>query len=638
MWLELAGLEGDFRIGEWQVSPALNQISRNGTTARVEPKAMRVLVYLAEHPGVIGKEQLMAAVWPDVFVSDDVLPGCISALRKALGDDARKPKIIETIHKGGYRLKATVEPLNGNGGPPAEVFVADVKWWRRALAHRFAIAVSAIAAGVLLVAAFAWAPFLHRYDSVAVLPFMQTAGDSATEYLSDGITEQVINDLSQLSNLRVMAWTTVSRYRRPQLDVRGAGRELGVKAVLTGRLARESDRIILQADLVDVGSGSELWGKQYERNVSDVRGLQQQLSEDIASNLRIRLTGADQDKIQRHYNASPAAYELYLKGRFYWDKRTKEGLDQAIDYFQQAIRLDPNFARAYAGLADSYALLDDWGETAPRDCFPKARVAAQKAIALDDSLAEAHVSLAMVRQAYDWDWVGAEQEFKRAIELNPNYATAHQWYGLFLASLGRFPEAEAEVRRARELEPFSAIINMALPEVYTWERRYDDAIVEYKKLLALNPSFAGTYGNLAYVYQKKGMFAESLETTRRKGFAVADPAYAAKMERAYAAGGFPAVLRHGLNEDLQDLAKGKYVNSLGIAATYAELGDEARALEWLEKGYEEHSSKMQYLAIDPQFDPLRSNPRFQYWLDVLGLPKLKIAMPAKSAQLRKLNG
>jgi len=228
-------------------------------------------------------------------------------------------------------------------------------------------------------------------------------------------------------------------------------------------------------------------------------------------------------------------------------------------------------------------------------------------------------------RAYDWDWVGAEKEFKRAIELNPNYATAHQWYGLFLASLGRFPEAEAEVRGARELEPFSAIVNMALPEVYTWQHRYDDAIAEYKKIIAMDPSFAGTYGNLAYVYEKKGMFEESLNTVRQKGTSVSDPNYEKRMRKAYVASGYPGLLREELNEALRNRAKGKYVNSLGIAALYADLGDEAHALEWLEKGYEEHSSKMQYLAIDPQFDSMRSNSRFQYWLDVLGLPRVKFA-------------
>jgi TolB-like protein/DNA-binding winged helix-turn-helix (wHTH) protein/Tfp pilus assembly protein PilF len=615
-------LDGDFRIGEWRVSPALNQISRNGTSARVEPKAMRVLVYLAEHPGVVSKEQLISAVWPDVFVSDDVLPGCISSLRKTLCDDARHPKIIETIHKGGYRLLVPVEPSNGHVGTPAALRSGNVPWWRRGLTRRLAIVFVVVAVALVLVAAFALAPSWRRYDSVAVLPFVDATADSATQYLSDGIAEQVVNDLSQLSTLHVMAWTTVSRYRQPQIDVRAAGRDLGVKAVLTGRLSREGDHIVLQTELVDVTRGSQLWGKHYDANISDAPKLQLQISQDIASNLRVRLTESEQQKIQRHYSASPGAYELYLKGRFFWDKRTKIGLEQAIKHFQQAIRTDPNYALAYAGLADSYALLDDWGETAPRDSFPKARAAAERAIALDDSLAEAHVSLAIVREAYDWDWVGAEQEFKRAIELNPNYATAHQWYGLLLASMGRFSEAEAEVRRARELEPFSAIVNMALPEVYEWGRRYDEAISEYKKLLALDPNFAGTYGNLAYVYQLKHMFAESLAITRKKGFSVADPAYEVRMRRTYAAAGFPGVLREGLKEELQDRANGKYANAVGIAGLYAELGDEAHALEWLEKGYEEHSSKMQYLAVDPQFDSLRSNPRFQCWLEVLGLPTI----------------
>lgn len=502
MFPEMSELDGDFRIGEWLVSPALNQISRNGTNARVEPKAMRVLVYLAEHPGVVSKDQLISAVWPDVFVSDDVLPGCISALRKTLSDDARRPTIIETIHRSGYRLLLPAMPLNGNGRRPAEVVASDTPASSKFI-PRAAIVSGVIAIAVVLVAAFAWGPSSRRYDSIAVLPFSSDSADAATNCLSDVIAEEVVNNLSQLSTLRVMAWATVSRYRQPQVNVRATGRELGVKAVLTGKLVREGDQLILRTELVDVGRGSQLWGKRYEAGASNAPNLQQQISEDIAANLRLRLTQSEQNRIEHHYSASPAAYQSYLKGRFFWQKRTKQGLDQAIEYFQQAIRTDPNYALAYAGLADSYALLDDWGETAPRDSFPKARAAAEKAIALDDSLAEAHVSLAMVRGAYDWDWGSAEQEFKRAIELNPNYATAHQWYGLFLASLGRFPEAEAEVRRARELDPLSPIVNMALPEVYTWERRDNDAIAEYKKIITLDPSFRGAYGNLAYLYETK---------------------------------------------------------------------------------------------------------------------------------------
>lgn len=613
-------MDADFRIGEFLVSPALNQISRNGTSARIEPKAMRVLVYLAEHPGVVSKEQLISAVWPDVFVSEDVLPGCVSALRKTLNDSARQPRFIETIHKGGYRLLVPVERVNGNGAAhvvPEPFKIAEP----RGRTRRLAIAIAVILTASVLIAAFAWPR--HQYDSVAVLPFTDASADSATQYLSDGIAEQVVNDLSQVSTLRVMAWATVCRYHQHDMDVRAVGRQFGVKAILSGTLLRDGDRLVLRTELIDVTRGSQLWGKQYDANAADAPKLQQQISQDIASNLRVRLTESEQERIQRHYSASPAAYELYLKGRFFWDKRTKQGLSQAIDYFQQAIKADPDYALAYAGLADSYALLDDWGDTAPRDSFPKARAAAERAIALDDSLAEAHASLAMVREAYDWDWIGAEQEFKRAIELNPNYATAHQWYGLFLASMGHFTEAEAEVRRARELDPLSPIVNMALPEVYTWEHREDDAIAEYKKIVIMDPAFCGAHGNLAYLYERKRMYAEALEEQQRNSALAGDSDFMRKLQKIYATSGYEAMLREELMKELEDRAQGKYGKALGIASYYAMLGDEAHALEWIEKGYEERSSGMQYLAIDPQFDAIRSNPKYQYWLGVLNLSAVK---------------
>ncbi|HJT69260.1 MAG TPA: winged helix-turn-helix domain-containing protein [Terriglobales bacterium] len=611
-------MDCDFRLGEWLVSPALNQIASNGNSARVEPKAMRVLVYLAQHPGVVSKDQLIAAVWPDVFVSDDVLPGCISALRKVFSDDARRPRVIETIHKGGYRLLLPVETLNGNGTPHAKTELPRSD--QPKLSTRLILAVGVIALAVLLVAAFAWASYRHRYDSIAVLPFVDTSADSTTQYLSDGIAEQVTNDLSQLRSLRVMAWTTVARYRGPKLDARAAGRDLGVNAVLTGHLVREGDHIALQAELVDVNRGTQLWGKQYDRQTSEVSRLQQDLSNDIVSNLRVRLSGKEQEKIQQRQNTLPAAYELYLQGRFYWGKRTKEGLAHGIDLFQQAIALDPNYALAYAGLADCYNLLDDWGDTAPRDSFPKARAAAERAIALDDSLAEAHVSLAMVHEAYDWDWVAAEREFKRAIELNPNYATAHQWYGLFLASMGRFSEAEVEVRKAQQLDPLSPIVKMALAEVYTWQRRYDDALSEYKKVIALDPSFLGSYGNLAYVYEQKHMLTEAVNNLSQHWTLRGEPDFARDLQRAYANSGYRGVIRQELKRALDERARGEYNSPTGIASLYAALGEQAHVLEWLQKGYEEHSSGMDYLAIDPEFDSVRSNPKYQYWLGVLGLP------------------
>jgi TolB-like protein/DNA-binding winged helix-turn-helix (wHTH) protein/Flp pilus assembly protein TadD len=612
-------LDGDFKIGEWLVSPALNQIFRNGSTARVEPKSMQVLVYLAEHPGVVSKDQLISAAWPDVFVSDDVLPGCISALRKAFDDNARRPRIIETIHKSGYRLLLPVEWVSRNGDQRTDLAIRSVSRWRRALSDRLPVTISIVCLAAILITGFAWVSSWPRYDSVAVLPFLNVAGDPATQYLSDGFAEQVVNDLSQLSTLRVMAWTTVSRYRQPQIDVRAVGRDLGVKAVLIGRLVREGDHIVLQTELVDVARGSQLWGRRYERNISDIPGLQQQLSRDIATNLRVRLAGGEENKLLHRYSASPAAYELYLKGRFLSGKRTKQGLEQGIEYFQQAIRVDPNYALAYAGLADCYILLDDWGETAPRDSFPQARAAADKAIVLDDSLAEAHVSLATVRELYDWDWVGAQQEFKHAIELNPNYPTAHQWYGLMLANLGRFPEAEAEVKRAQQLDPLSPIINMAVAEVYTWERRYDQSIEQYKKVIALDPSFALAYDNVANAYEQKHRYNEAVSAIQQKWNLNGDPSRAHEIERVYSHSGYLAVIRQELNRFLQERAKGQYADAVDIAGSYAELGDEAAAFQWLQKGYEEHSSGMRFLGVVPDFDSLRSSAQFQYWLGVVGL-------------------
>ena len=612
-------MAGDFKVGDWLVSPALNQISGAGRSVRVEPKAMQVLVHLAENPGVVNRDQLIAAVWPDVFVSDDVLPGCVSALRKAFNDNARHPQIIGTIHKGGYRLLLPIEWTNGHQAAksmqPVPAPLESVPRFSR----RSAITVLSLLV-MFCLAFIAWISSRPRYDSIAVLPFVNAANDPDSAYLSDGIAEGVINGLSEIQALKVMAWTTVSRYRNPKADVRSLGRDLGVKSVLTGRLLRQEDRVVVQVELVDVNRGSQLWGQQYDRRIADILSLQEQLSQDIGTKLRIRLTGNQQKKIRSRYSASPEGYQLYLKGRFFWNLRSREGLLRAIDLFQQAIKVDPRYAVAYAGLADCYNLLDDWGKMPARDSFPKARAAAEKALALDDSLAEAHTSLAMVRQSYDWDWVAAEQEFKRAIDLDPNYPTAHQWYGMFLASLHRFPEAEAEVKRAEQLDPLSPIITMAVGEVYAWERRYDDAIVQFRKALDLNPLFAGAYGNLSSAYQQKKMYPEAVKALVQEWTLMGEGTFAASLEATYSRSGYLAMLREELSHFLRQRELGRWSEPIGIAGGFAVLGDTANALKWLEKGYEEHSSSMQYLAVTPDFDGLRSTPQFQYWVDVLGLP------------------
>jgi len=612
-------VEGDFRIGEWLVSPALNQISSNGKSARVEPKAMQVLLQLAGTEGVVNKDRLISAVWPDVFVTDDVLPGCIATLRRAFADDARKPKVIETIPKSGYRLLLPVEKCNGNVGrgeatavPAAGVPASD------RVRRRWLVA-GAVVCGLLILVLAGWRfAFPTVYDSVAILPFINAAGDSDAQYLSDGVPESVIDDLSQSHAVRVMAWTTVSHYRSAQPDIRTLGRQLGVSTVLTGRLVREGDRLIVQTELVDAGSGRQLWGKQYDSRIDDLLGLQQQIAREIAANLRVRLTGAEEKRIAAH-TASPAAYQLYLKGRLFWNQRNREALLKAIDYFEQAIKADPNYALAYAGLADSYNLLDDWGKTPPRDSFPKARAAAEKALELDDSLAEAHTSLAQIHESYEWNWAEAEREYKRAIELNPNYPTAHQWYAMFLGAQRRFPEAEAEARRAYELDPLAAPIAMTVAEVFEFERRYDDAIAQYKKVLELNPTFAGAWGNLGSVYEEKRAYPEALEAWKKESSLLGDPEIGLMLERAYRKGGHEAVVKAGLQNDLQKRAQGKYSSALAIAGSYAMLGDVDQAVKWIQKGYEEHSSAIPYITVRSDFDGIRGDPRFQYWVQVLGL-------------------
>jgi TolB-like protein/Tfp pilus assembly protein PilF len=457
-------------------------------------------------------------------------------------------------------------------------------------------------------------------DSIAVLPLVNTAHDPGTDYLSDGISETVTNDLSEIPGLRVTAWTTASRYRNAAADLQQLGKQFGVKAVLTGRLVHQGDRLVVQAELVNVRDGSHLWGGQYDRPISDLIAVQQQLSHDIASGLRMQLSGAQQQEIARRTATSPQAYELYLKGRFFWNRRSKEGLDKALEYFQQAIAADPNYALAYAGIADCYNLMDDWGSTPPQQTFPKARAAALKALQLDDSLAEAHTSLAMVHEAWEWDWPAAEQEYKRALQLNPNYATARQWYAMFLVAQKRFPEAEAQIQQATQLDPLSPIITMAVGEVYNWEGKYEQAIAEYKKALELNPDFAGAWGNLTDLYQQAHRYPEAMDAEVKSQDLQGNHALAQALRSAYARGGYDALLRVELQDHLRRRAAGEFIDALSIASFYAALGQNDTALEWLRKGYAEHSSGMLYLAVSPDLAALRSDAEFVRLLDTLHLP------------------
>src|SRR3989449_6849179 len=391
-----------------------------------------------------------------------------------------------------------------------------------------------------------------RIHSIAVLPFVNVSADPNIEYLSDGITDGIISSLSRVPELRVMARTTVFSYKGRELSPQKVGHDLNVDAVLLGRIAQRGDNLTIQTDLVSVADGSELWGEQYNRKVSDLLTVQGDIAKEIYDNLRPKLTGQEITKLAKHETENAEAYQLYLQGLFYWNKWTQDGFKKASDYFNQAVEKDPNYAQAYAGLADTYNFMGDSGYVAPLQAWQNAKSAATQAVKLDDSLPEGHISLALVREDYDWDWSGAENEFKRAIQLNPNSATAHQWYGDFLTKLGRFEDAEAEVRRAQKLDPLSPIVNMALPEVFTWESRYDEAIAEYKKIIALDPSFPGSYGNLANLYERKHMYSEALDTMQPYLSLKGTPNSGAELRSLYSASGYTAVMRKELNKDLQD--------------------------------------------------------------------------------------
>jgi len=493
-------------------------------------------------------------------------------------------------------------------------------WWSRSAG----LLVGALAlAG--LVALLAWLAFFRgrgeAINSLAVLPFVNASADPNAEYLSDGITESIINNLSQLPNLRVMARSTVFRYKGKDADPQKVGQDLHVRAVLTGRLLERGDTLIVQAELVDASQGSQLWGGQYSHKLADIFALQEELSKDISEKLRLRLTGEDRRRLVKRYTENTEAYQLYLKGRYYWNKRTEEGFKKGLEYFQQAIEKDPNYALAYAGLADSYALAGaPVSPMSPSERMAKAKAAALKALEIDDTIAPAHASLAYIKHRFDWDWSGAEKEFKRAIELNPNYATAHQWYAFFLATMGRMDEAIAEAKLAQQIDPLSLVMNSALGRIYHFARQYDRALDQFRKTIDMDPNFPAAHSDLAQTYVAKRMYAEAI-AEYQKGLAISGPnvLYLSELGWAQArAGNSPEAMK--ILNQLEEVSRHSYVAPFNFAFIYIGLGDKDHAFAWLEKDYEQRDNPMAFLNAEPLFDPLRSDPRFQDLVRRVGLP------------------
>jgi eukaryotic-like serine/threonine-protein kinase len=462
--------------------------------------------------------------------------------------------------------------------------------------------------------------FLHRtssaIDSVAVLPLANATSNSEMDYLADGITEGVINHLSRLPRLRVMARTTVLRYRQAQQDPLQIGRDLKVGAVIVGRLTQHGDTLNVETEMVDVSNGSQIWGEEYQRKASDIATLQDDIASDISGQLRLKVSG-DQKK---HATENAEAYQLYVKGRFYLEQRTRESIYKALDQFNQAIANDPNYAQAHAGLADAYILLFDRQLISHDEAVPKIRSAAQRAIELDPTLAEPHAALAVLKEEADWDWAGAEAEYRKAIALNPNDATSHHWYGLLLENLGRFNEALAENEKALALDPASPQINANHAGILSDMRRYDDAIAELNKLIAANPEFPAYYAYRGEVYWHLGnqdaFAADQIMAMKKGGRPQEAEAFAAGYQKAKLKGACTALI-----ELLKDESHKEYVSPYEIAVNYALMGDRDHTFEWLEKAYAERSGRMEYLKVEDALEPFHSDPRYIDLLKRMGLPQ-----------------
>jgi len=486
------------------------------------------------------------------------------------------------------------------------------------------------AVAILAVGGFLWyanSPFVRakQIDSIAVMPFVNESGNPEMDYLSDGITESLINSLSKVPNIAVKARSSVFHYKGKQVSPQQLANELSVQAILTGRITQRGDRILSSLELIDAATGNNLWGEQYDRKQTDLTVLQTDIARDVSNELRSKLTGAEQQRVSKNYTENTEAYQLYLKGRFHWNKRSGADIRKSLDYFQKAIEKDPGYALAYAGLADAYLLLPGYANEPHQAAFPKARAAAAKALEIDDTLAEAHTALAAYTSDYEWNFPQAAAGFKRAIHLNPNYATAHHWYAESLAAQGRFAEALAEMKRAQEIDPLSLIINGLLGVMFRLNGEFDLALEQLHRTLEMDPNFHRTHIYLAETYEAKQMFIEAGDEFHRAFILAGLPAEEADRLRDASR---QALRRDGpvgyyrkqaeLIAERRNSKKGA-VPPLTVEAKYLVLsGQHEEAIKLLEQGFKDHDPDMLRLR-DPALQPLRSKPRYQELLRQMGI-------------------
>jgi TolB-like protein/DNA-binding winged helix-turn-helix (wHTH) protein/Flp pilus assembly protein TadD len=629
------------RFGIFEVSLQSGEVRKAGLRIRVQQQPMKLLEILLEHQGeVVTREDLRSRVWPSESFGDfdQALNIAIAKLRSALGDSAESPRFIETLPKRGYRFIADVSVVDTDDRPKRqEPVVGDLSaidpgqiqgiglavapqrrlWPTRWIVVALALALSLAILSVWLFHSRAPAPTGIR--SIAVLPLENLSGDTSQNYFADGMTDELITDLAQISALRVISRTSVMVYKGARKPLPQIARELNVDAVVEGTVLRSGDQVRITAQLIEASTDKHLWSQSYEGELRDSLALQSRVATAVADQIRINLTPQEQAALKNVKVVIPEAYESYLKGRYFWNKRTADGLKVALAYFQQAIEEDPKYAQAYSGLADTYALLGDWqyAVMTPKEAFPKAKAAAVKALELDSSLGEAHNSLAFVLDGFDWDFDSAGKEFQRAIELNPSYATAHHWYAWHLSLLGRFDEAIAEMRKAEDLDPLSLIINADLAELLGLAHSYDESIRQSRKTIEMDTNFALAHNQLAQVYLQKHMYDEAIaELQKAVRLSGNSPTCTANLARAYVASGKRSEAVKLLS-DLKKRSNPDYSNAAEIAMVYASLGDTDQAMNWLERGYEERFNPG--VLLRPGFDPLRSDPRFRNLVQRIGL-------------------
>ena len=559
---------------------------RDGQPVVLAPKVIETLVALVERSGeVVSKAELMNRLWGDSFVEESNLTQNIYLLRKTLGKREDGRDLIETFRRRGYRFTGELRPVSATSAKAKPTSVSSS---------------ASIVAGE---------EPRRRFESVAVLPLLNQTNDSDAEYLSDGVTESIISRLSQISGLRVLARSTVFRFKGQELDATEVGRELGVDAVLTGRILEHWDTLIVRVELVDVRTGGQIWGEQYNRQLNDVLELQATIAREISDNLRVKLTGDEQKRLTQSYTKNAIAYQLFIRARYFLNKRLTPEIEKARTIFQQAIDLDPGFAPAYVGLADCYPLLSLYSVLTPHDAYPKAKAAAMRALELDDSYTKAYNSLGVTKLFYEWDWTGAEQAFRRAIELNPGYPDAHQRYGMFLTAMGRFDEAIDELQRARQLDPLSPITQVISAYPYYYSRQYESAARLLREVIADDEGYSMAHFRLGLALAQKGSYDQAVNEVSRSVELSNDRDTIAALAYVEALSGDRESAYAALTK-LDDREKEGFVTSYNRVMVYAGLGENALALDWLERAYDERSYWLIYLRVDPVLDPLRNERRF----------------------------